>query len=1222
MAYARRRATNAQFEPPFSIVPRLDISAHPCLQVLDVVFDRELWRVINFYHDVRDNSSLQALTSLDIDAITPTLVVGDFNTHSPSWSPSDILRSGWAGHVEEWAATNLLTLANTPGEVTRRGADHERDSVIDLAWYNEAAILNSTFTDLKIDWSGSLGSDHALLQITGQTREAIPQSPGESDLGLLTDPEQKEQWVKAFTARTLPLLLPSSPTAEEVEKAAAGLIADIQYANEQTFRRRKPHHRKAAPWWNSACATAAENLRNAEGTETRRVAQQRLKGAVRAAKRHWADELIGKADLWDVAAWRHGRRVSKVPSLRGPEGLVHSHDEVADLLSQRFFAKTPPQVATHFHDDPPQHPPRQLPQIDKELIDPLIKKAASKSAPGQSGHTWTVLKWAWEADTDRIVELLAACLRAGHHPRQWKEAIVCVIPKANRADYTLAKNFRPISLLECLGKLLEKVVAKLIYRDMSKHLLVPTAQFGGRNASSTLDAGLTLVHDIQSAHQAGLYTGLLLFDIRGFFDNVNHERLVQVLEDLGFAPELVNWCRSFLRDRTVRLRFNGRTAEPFDFVVGTPQGSPVSPVLSTIYTSPLLHKMREWTNSSLGMYIDDGVIFACGRSWKEVEKSLRDNYAVCIEWITRAGLDVEPDKTELIFFRNRKKKTSPPTHIHLPLPAKQTTYRVPAASSLRYLGFFFDTHLNWTHHVEVMCNRARASIKALQLLGNSVRGLDHARWRLAYNAICLPVLTYGCQLWFTGKQKGLVQKLQTVQNEAVKVISGSFRTAPREPLHQLLSILPMDLRLTMLTQNSALRLYKVSKESQLLRRLGGDWHTPQPHDFPLPTPNNDGAHTALRSLAARVPAKGPHLDPFPDLPEGAPTWHGRVKWVPKQEDWDYNQVTVAFTNLCNKGQTINIFSEGTLSNRNREDGKQVGAASAVLYHNGREWKHKERVFGETVTVNDTALRSFIPALDVLTDFLTTQPNNPQRNILIFLSSNLAVGRVLDASPHAEQAVSIECLARIGELLDAHPNVNIWLLWLPRTIPWVGFKRAKQLAFEAIRTADLRDVKEPHTINGQKKKTRETAIAAWAERWHQAPRSSLAYKIALTRPPDGRPHPTFLARQEAVKFSRLTLCTLYRVITGHAFTGSYMQRFLPQHTREQVACPCGEPVQTIEHVLLDCPIHTAARRKHLTASGRPRNLSQLFNHPSRVLTLLRFMEETGACAKPRTVWEPG
>ena len=133
------------------MVPRLDISPHPTVQVLDLIFDNEQWRVINFYNNVRDSSSLDALLGLDIDATVPTLVIGDFNAHSREWSPADVSRSTDAGRIEVWAAVNLLTLANTPGEITQRGANHEKDSVIDLAWYNEAAIRASTFTGLTVD---------------------------------------------------------------------------------------------------------------------------------------------------------------------------------------------------------------------------------------------------------------------------------------------------------------------------------------------------------------------------------------------------------------------------------------------------------------------------------------------------------------------------------------------------------------------------------------------------------------------------------------------------------------------------------------------------------------------------------------------------------------------------------------------------------------------------------------------------------------------------------------------------------------------------------------------------------------------------------------------------------------------------------------------------------------------------------------------------------------
>jgi hypothetical protein len=271
---------------------------------------------------------------------------------------------------------------------------------------------------------------------------------------------------------------------------------------------------------------------------------------------------------------------------------------------------------------------------------------------------------------------------------------------------------------------------------------------------------------------------------------------------------------------------------------------------------------------------------------------------------------------------------------------------------------------------------------------------------------------------------------------------------------------------------------------------------------------------------------------------------------------------------------------------------------------------------------DATFQALITALDMLSDFLATQQTETQLEAVITSPSNLAISKVLNTSPHEEQDITIKCLEKIGEIVTAYPNTNIQLLWLPRTTAFVGFKRAKQLVLEAIRTANLNPDGEPHTIKHQKMKTKHAAIATWADCWHNAPCTSLAYRTALTKPPDGRPHPTFPNKQEPAKFSRTTSCMLYWLITGHAFIGAYMQCFFNQHTPEQIACTCNEPVQTVVHILLDCPTYTVACHRHLTANGCPRNLSQLFNHPKRVTTLLCFLKETRAGAKPRTEWEPG
>jgi hypothetical protein len=304
----------------------------------------------------------------------------------------------------------------------------------------------------------------------------------------------------------------------------------------------------------------------------------------------------------------------------------------------------------------------------------------------------------------------------------------------------------------------------------------------------------------------------------------------------------------------------------------------------------------------------------------------------------------------------------------------------------------------------------------------------------------------------------------------------------------------------------------------------------------------------------------------------------------------------------------------------------------------RIWTHGRSLWrsGDGVRCHDPPALS--PGLDALTLFLTTKPALAQVRVVLLIPSVPALNRTLDASTHEEQATAINHLERLGELFNTYPNIQVRLQWLPRKAPFIGFRRARQLAFEAVRSAGPAELHphEPHSIQKQKDTAKREAIAKMEERYYNNPRTSFAYKTALRAPPDGKAHHTFKIvptpgpgpndrnRDAGTKdkFSRLIYATLLRFITGHAFTGEYTQRFYPPHTQEQIACPCGEPLQTIEHVLVECPLYTAARQRHLTAYGRPRTLPQLFANSKRVQEILRFLEETGACTKPRARWEPG
>jgi len=92
--------------------------------------------------------------------------------------------------------------------------------------------------------------------------------------------------------------------------------------------------------------------------------------------------------------------------------------------------------------------------------------------------------------------------------------------------------------------------------------------------------------------------------------------------------------------------------------------------------------------------------------------------------------------------------------------------------------------------------------------------------------------------------------------------------------------------------------------------------------------------TTLHELAARVPANGPHIEAFPEIPLGAPKWDGRVHVIPKQKDWDYEVITNALMAACREDTLVNIFCDGICSNKDRNNGKQLGATAAVLYQGG------------------------------------------------------------------------------------------------------------------------------------------------------------------------------------------------------------------------------------------------------------------------------------------------
>ena len=170
--------------------------------------------------------------------------------------------------------------------------------------------------------------------------------------------------------------------------------------------------------------------------------------------------------------------------------------------------------------------------------------------------------------------------------------------------------YRPISLLNTLGKALESILAQRIAYAVEKHRLLPKGHLGGRKGMSAEHALHGLVEKVYQAWNAGDVASLLLLDVSGAFDHVSHVRLLHNLRKRKVDQKTVGWIASFLEDRSTTIQLREHTTKPRQINTGIPEGSPISPTLYLFYKADILKdSTREDPGGSNGGWIDDIYFF-------------------------------------------------------------------------------------------------------------------------------------------------------------------------------------------------------------------------------------------------------------------------------------------------------------------------------------------------------------------------------------------------------------------------------------------------------------------------------------------------------------------------------------------------------------------------------------------------------------------------------------
>ena len=418
----------------------------------------------------------------------------------------------------------------------------------------------------------------------------------------------------------------------------------------------------------------------------------------------------------------------------------------------------------------------------------IILKAPSKSCELDPLPSW-LLKECVDELSPIVTSIVNASLNHAIVPLSLKTALIRPLLKKSGLDKEVLKNYRPVSNLSFISKVLEKVVAKRLDDHMLDNNLYSSVQSAYRERHSTETALLKVQSDILTALDSGSGAVLLMLDLSAAFDTIDHGILLSRLNSLyGISGDALDWFKSYLSNRVQRVIIGDTVSECKNLNFGVPQGSVLGPKIYCMYTKPI-SDIIAGHGLSHHCYADDTQLYiAIEHSANLHSELLRMERCVADirNWMRHNMLKLNDDKTELIVFASRYNQ-----HLYSDASMMIGNTTVVCEPQVKNLGVIFDQVMSMRQHVNYTSRTARFHLRNISRIR---RYIPEESCKLVVQSLVTSRLDYSNGLLY-GIPKSAVSILQSVQNSAARIVT---KTAPREhitPVLRELHWLPVDRRI-------------------------------------------------------------------------------------------------------------------------------------------------------------------------------------------------------------------------------------------------------------------------------------------------------------------------------------------------------------------------------------------------------------------------------------------
>ena len=418
-----------------------------------------------------------------------------------------------------------------------------------------------------------------------------------------------------------------------------------------------------------------------------------------------------------------------------------------------------------------------------------IKSSKASKALGPDQLSPLHLKHLGEKGVIFLTHLFNLSLSNSKIPAIWKTSTIVPLLKPGKPAQE-SSSFRPVSLLCPAIKVLERVLLP----TLNSSLPIPAFQHSFRKAHSTVTALNQFNHKVADGFnqkKPAKRTLLLQIDLSKAFDMVSHEKL---LEDILHSPlpgYLKRWLNAYLHGRQSRVSFRGATSAARNVRTGVPQGAVTSPVLFNFYLTNLPPPPP---GIEIVQYADDISVYTSGVDLDAMAKVINEYVPTLTKFLADRELQVSPEKSTVTLF-------TPSTHEFNYEPKVDIQSKpVKLERTPKLLGVKFDTMFTFSHHIKDTINKAKSRLNILKSLAGSAWGQDKETILLTYKSVCRSVLEYGVPIWSPLISPTNWEKLQRIQNQAMRIATGCLKATSIDHLHQETKILPLETHGTMLTK--------------------------------------------------------------------------------------------------------------------------------------------------------------------------------------------------------------------------------------------------------------------------------------------------------------------------------------------------------------------------------------------------------------------------------------